>query len=281
MKTNNGMFQMQLSRMVTRSQFKIAWVLSFAFIAVAFAEECFSLWGTDRSVLYSASSGWIGNASVLMGNVMQVFYFFAIFMIAALPFSDSFLEDRKNHSLAPVLTRGTWNSYWRSGILLTFLGGFLVIFIPLLVSQLLSFLLFPVSGGKMTSDWGGWSISSTLSEGYVFPYLAFHHPYLHNILFVFYSSFLAGLTAVGSYLLSLLGVHKKLLVLGLPTIFWVIYTAVITFIAPGLVFQVYLYPNENIFKESWFFFALPLCVIAILLIGCLLVKKRKMEAALL
>ncbi|WP_195976453.1 hypothetical protein [Hydrogeniiclostridium mannosilyticum] len=279
---NTGIFRMQLVRMATRAEFKIACVLSFLFIVLAFVEECCSQWGADQSDLYTAASGWVGNITQVMGVTLQAFYLLAISLIAALPFADSFLEDRKSHNLASVLVRTTWGAYRRTGIFLSFAGGFLVILAPLLVSQLLSFLLFPATGGKIEGyvSWGAWMFSPTLSEAYVFPYLLLNHPYLHNLVFIFYASLFGGMNAVASYLLSLLGVHKKLLVLGLPAVFWLCYDLLLTFINPSLIFEIYLYPNDSVFKQPWFFFALPLCMLAVLLLGAAAAKRYRTEAAL-
>ena len=158
----------------------------------------------------------------------------------------------------------------------------MVILAPLLVSQLLSFLLFPATGGKIEGyvSWGAWMFSPTLSEAYVFPYLLLNHPYLHNLVFIFYASLFGGMNAVASYLLSLLGVHKKLLVLGLPAVFWLCYDLLLTFINPSLIFEIYLYPNDSVFKQPWFFFALPLCMLAVLLLGAAAAKRYRTEAAL-
>lgn len=277
-----GVFRMQLARMLTRMEFRYACLLSFIFIAAAFFEECTFFWGTDRSELLSAAYGWGGNVPALQSNVFQAFYLFAISLIAALPFADSFLEDRKCHSLAPILGRTTWGTYRRAGIFLSFIGGFFVIFVPLLVSQLLSFLLFPATGVKFDkfSAEGAWALPAYRVEAYLFPSILLNCPYVHNLVFICYSSLFAGMNAVASYLLSLLGVQKKLLVLGLPTVFWLIYNVVITFIRPDMLFQIYLYPDDVVTKQLWFFFALPLCMLAVLLLGAAVAKRRRMEAAL-
>lgn len=282
MEGNKKIFGMQMAHLFSRKEFKIAWVISFGIISIAFIEVCLSVRGSDQSIIFSASSGWIGNLNVLDTQVMKVFYLYCISLVAAFPFSDSYLEDQRGHSLISILSRCSWKVYWHTGAVLSFLSGFLVICLPLLVSQLLSFVLFPVSGGVMEGySIGAWYDTSHYEIGYLFPSLRINHPYLNNLMFIFYSSLFAALNAVLSYLFSLLGVNKKLLVLGLPTLLWLLYDTVIVFIYPGLSFSYYLYPNDSLIKRPWFFVVLPIAMIMINLILCLIVKLRKSEAALL
>lgn len=281
MKTNKGIFQMQIRRLFSRTEFKIAWLLCMIFVVMAYIEACLSVWGEDQSNLFSAATGWIGNVNIFSGNVMQLFYFFGISIIAALPFSDSFLEDKLSRSLPAVLVRGTWKSYLTSGLFLTFFSGFLVILIPLLLSQILALLIFPVNGDLPMGIWGSgaWTSLST-TDTYVFPSLVLNYPYLNNMVFIFYSSIFAGLNAVASYILSLLGIRRKLFVLCIPTIFWLLYSAVITFVNNTITPYIYLYPNDSVYKEVWFFFILPLTLLVFIWLGYIIVQKRNMEAIL-
>lgn len=282
MKTNKGILQLQISRLLTRNGFKIACVLSILFIFAGYIETCFSVWGEDQANLFSAAYGWLGNVNIVSENVMQIFYFFGICILAALPFSDSFLEDKLGRILPAILGRCSWKSYLHTGIILTFLSGFTVIFIPLLISLFLSLIMFPVGGDLPMGDWGSgaWGSLAILSDSYLFPSLVFDHPYLNDIIFIFYSSIFAGLNAVGSYILSLLGVRKKLFVLCTPTILLLLYSSIMNFISNKLSVYIYLYPNDSVYKEVWFFFVLPIILLLLLIIGYVIVRKKKMEAIL-
>lgn len=285
MTKHSHMFRMQLSHLLSRKEHKLAWVLSFAVISLAFVEQCLKFWGADRSALMTAATGWIGNADSFMTQVMQAYYFFCICLLAALPFSDSFLEDRKGHNLAPLLTRGTWKEYRRTGACLCFISGFLVTFVPLLVSQILSFLLFPASGGllEMFNPYGAWveDVESPYFTASLFPAMRVQLPYLYNLMFIGYSSLFAGMNAVLAYLVSLLGINKKLLVIAFPALFWLLYDSAIDFLSRRFSYRCYLYPNHSVFKETWFFFAILLFLFATVFILYLFIGRRKREAVLI
>ncbi len=281
MKSKKGIFGVQLSRLLNRNEFKIAWVLSMLFVTAAFIEACFMIWGRDKSVLFSAALGWIGNKNIFSGMVMFVFYSFAVSIIASLPFSDSFLKDKRSRSLCAILTRCEWGSYIRSGIFLTFISGFLVIFVPLLLSQALAFIVFSPTGDMPMRIWGtgAWD-AAPATDACVFPALALTHPYLNNMIFIFYASLFAALNAVISYVISLLGVGKKLFVLCLPTIICIVYSGLIDFIGRSLTITIYLYPDDSVYKNTLVFFLIPAVQLLIIAAGLIALRVKKTEAVL-
>lgn len=281
MKSKKGIFNVQLSRLLSRNEFKIAWVLSMLFVTAAFIEACCMVWGKDKSELFSAALGWIGNKNIFLGTVMFVFYFFAVSIIASLPFSDSFLKDKHSRSLCAVLTRCEWGSYIRSGLFLTFISGFIVIFVPLLLSQALAFIVFSPAGDMPMKIWGtgAWD-AVPATDACVFPALALNHPYLNNMIFIFYASLFAALNAVISYVISLLGVSKKLFVLCLPTILCIVYNGIIGFVSNSLRIDIYLYPDDNISKNTLFFFLIPAVQLLIIAAGLIALRAKKTEAVL-
>ena len=50
--------------------------------------------------------------------------------------------------------------------------------------------------------------TSLSRRAYLFPSILLNCPYVHNLVFICYSSLFAGMNAVASYLLSLLGFKK-------------------------------------------------------------------------
>lgn len=281
MKSKKGIFRVQLSRLLNRNEFKIAWVLSMLFVTVAFIEASFMVWGKDKSELFSAALGWIGNKNIFFGTVMFVFYFFAVSIIAALPFSDSFLKDKHSRSLSAILTRCEWGSYIKSGFFLTFISGFIVIFVPLLLSQALAFIVFSPAGDMPMKIWGtgAWD-AAPATDACVFPAIALNHPYLNNMIFIFYASLFAALNAVISYVISLLGVSKKLFVLCLPTIICIVYSGLIDFIGRYLTITIYLYPDDSVYKKALVFFLIPAVQLLIIAAGLIALRLKKTEAIL-
>lgn len=281
MKSKKGIFNVQVSRLLNRNEFKIAWVLSMLFVTAAFIEACFMIWGRDKSVLFSAALGWIGNKNIFSGTVIYVFYFFAVSLIASLPFSDSFLKDKHSRSLSAILTRCEWGSYIKSGLFLTFVSGFLVILVPLLLSQALAFIVFSPAGDMPMRIWGtgAWD-AAPVTDACVFPALALNHPYLNNMIFIFYASLFAALNAVISYVISLLGVSKKLFVLCLPTILCIVYNGLIDFVTSSLRIDIYLFPDDAIWKNTLFFFLIPAVQLLIIAAGLIALRVKKTEAVL-
>lgn len=281
MKSKKGIFGVQVSRLLNRNEFKIAWVLSMLFVTAAFIESCIMVWGKDKSELFSAALGWIGNKNIFSGTVIYVFYFFAVSLIAALPFSDSFLKDKQSRSLCAILTRCEWGSYIKSGLFLTFISGFIVIFVPLLLSQALAFIVFSPTGDMPMKIWGtgAWD-AAPVTDACVFPVLALNHPYLNNMIFIFYASLFAGLNAVISYVISLLGVSKKLFVLCLPTVLCIVYNGIISFASGSLRIDIYLFPDDLVSKNTLFFFLIPVVQLLIIAAGLIALRVKKTEAVL-
>lgn len=281
MKSKEGIFGVQVSRLLNRNEFKIAWVLSMLFVTAAFIEACIMVWGKDKSELFSAALGWIGNKNIFSGTVIYVFYFFAVSLIASLPFSDSFLKDKHSRSLCAILTRCEWGSYIKSGLFLTFVSGFIVIFVPLLLSQALAFIVFSPTGDMPMKIWGtgAWDAVQA-TDACVFPSLALNHPYLNNMIFIFYASLFAGLNAVISYVISLLGVSKKLFVLCLPTILCIVYNGIISFASGSLRIDIYLFPDDLVSKNTLFFFLIPVVQLLIIAAGLIALRVKKTEAVL-
>lgn len=281
MKQLKNIFLMQLRHMISRREFKISLGLSMLFVTAAFLESCFTLWGKDRSELYSASAGWVGNINLMQNQTMQVFYFLGIFIIAALAFSDDYLISRNNRILPAILARTSFRQYFLSGTLASFLGGFIVILIPLAISQLLSFLVLPFSGVEPFLTNASWE-DTTYTAGYLFPFLKYQHPYLNNMVFLVYASVFAGIMSAVSYLISFFIRRSKLFVIGLPSIIAIVFGAVLAIVtgSGGFAVDIYLYPNDAIQKYPAYFFFLPLALLAGAIIGMFFILHKYKEEVL-
>lgn len=281
MKQFKNIFAMQLQHMVSRRQFKISLSLAMVFVTVAFLEACLKFWGKDQSDLYSASAGWVGNINLTQNQTMQVFYFLGIFLIAALAFSDDYFICKNNSILPAILVRTSFKTYFLSGILTAFLGGVFVISAPLAVSQLLSFMILPVSGAEPFLTNASWE-NVTYTAGYLFPALKYQHPYANNLVFLVYASVFAGIMSAVSYCISFFIRRGKLFVVGLPTIAAIVFGAILNIITGvgSFAVDIYLYPNDSVQKYPVYFFLLPLGLILSLTIGVFFIFKKYKEEVL-
>lgn len=260
-----NVLRMQGKRLVRRIEGRGAFTIVLALVAVAFIESCLKFYGAERAELPAASFGWIGNADAMQIQTIRILYFYLIFLLAASVFADAFFLDRKSRMIDIVATRCPIETYVSAMGALAFLGGFLVIAVPLAISQLLSLAAFPVAtdpnafstvfNSPPTED--AWGL--TAQQNVLFPSLYFNHPYLYNALLIAYAALWAGIMALASFAASLFMRKSRLAVIGAPTLAFL----VSCFIVPErFMLPYYLYPT--IFVEDlsvWFFAFAPVCVL--------------------
>ncbi len=232
MKGKNNIIRMQFFHMLSRNEFKISLTAVLFFIAISFCELCGKVLGLDISQLYSAAYGWIGHAAMLDIPVMQFFFFLLIFFISSLTFSDSQFVDGKINAKNMIITRCSRKSYILSGAFVNLSGAFLVILIPFLLSLIFSFLIFPIhSSVQYFSNAPTWSSPDKIYA--LFPSLIYCHPFLYDILAIFYMAVCAGIFAMLSFTLSFF-IKRRLLILCIPTLL--------------IIMEDMLFPGNNAFS---------------------------------
>ena len=195
------LFRQQLKQALRRKEFTIALAVVMLLCLLSFLYYCKEFQGAERNSVFPAYDAFAGNYSVL-GLAGNLKIFFPI--LAVLPFADSFLVDRKLGEQTLTLTRATPSRYYWAKGAAVFLSAFLVFFIPLLTNYLLNFLAFPIEsyshfGYDSSSGWYYDTMGRIL-----FAPVFWNHPYLYNLLFVFYISAMCGLVALFTYALSFL-----------------------------------------------------------------------------
>jgi hypothetical protein len=256
---------MQSKRLLAKSEAKYAFLVMLVIVVIGFIESCLHFYGSDVGEIPSAATAWAGNADNLQIQAMRVLYFFLIFILASSVFSDCYFVDVKSKVAQLVATRGSFPAYLASTGLLSFVGGFVVVFVPLLVSQALAFLAFPFISSPDSFSYSfntpAFNQDAAHNVGNaLFPSLLLDHPYLNNLLFIAYDSLWAGIMSLASFALSLFIRKSRLVVLVTPTI---IYLASL-FVVPsaGLSLPYYLYPCTVLSGLTpLFFFGAPLFVI--------------------
>lgn len=256
-----SIFKVQLLHMISRLEFKISMTVSLFVVVYAFYSQCKRNTGGDIAGLASAAFSWIGNAADLQLMYIQLFFIFFAFFIGALAFSDSQFVDTKIKIRSIITTRCSRKSYILSGAVVSFCGAFAVIFIPFMISQLLSFLIFPVHSfnDNPFAALQTWDFRSRVGD-LVFTSIYYNHPYLYNLFMIFYASVCTGAFAVLSFVLSFFIKRGRVLVVGLPTIAVAI---VNTTLPTKYCISYYIYITAMPGKSDVFFVAVPVGIMAI------------------
>ena len=267
-----SMIILQAKHMVSRSEFKFALTLMLVIVTAAFIEVCVRFQGKDVGELPSAAAAWIGNADTMQVQSIRILVFFLVFIIGSSVFADNFYSDKKSGILYSIVTRTSIKTYVASSIIVIFAGAFFVIFVPLALSQLLAFIVFPASATEFVAfNWPSY-MSSANFESPIFPDLFYNHPYFQNVLFLVNISSWAGIMALLAFAISLYTQKSRLIVLCVPT------TIVLLtwFILPqNLALFGYLYPTvSTIGRSAAFFFAAPPIVLAVVFALILLAVER-------
>lgn len=152
--------------------------------------------------------------------------------------------------------------YVRSSACVTFIGGFMVVFVPLLLSQLLSLLIFPLNspefGFQALMNEGSHLddiLVNLIAHNVLFPDLYFNHPYVLNLIYMLYASLIGGLVSVITLGISLFRSFHRPVLVGLPMVI----VLTVSFILPRrLQMQFYFFPEATLEGLSYgYFFGLP------------------------
>ena len=177
--------QMNLTRLLHKRSFKICFGLVLFYVLLTYLYYVFHFIGDDVSNMYSAATLYAGRYEArFYGYFIRIYPLFIAFPAAFL-----FLTD-KNSRICPLFqTRlGVGRYYWWK-IAESFIGGFLVIFVPFLISLLLNSLTFPLQSAAIIENWGTYTDEyNDLVRNYLFSSLYVKHPYGYMVLFLFWFS---------------------------------------------------------------------------------------------
>lgn len=204
----------QLKLLFTQKSFVITMMVMIVFSCVAFIVNCITIFGRPITNVPNVYFFFIGSAlSESMYYILSVI----LPLAAALPFADSYFKERKDNLLPVVLLKSSRSTYYFSKGIAVFFSGFFIAFIPLLLNNLLNFIVFPVTAGcdftmfpTYDSDFfvkGFWLKNIILKDFFI------SSPYLYNLFFLFAISTVSGLYAVIIYNLSFFVKKQHLLLL--------------------------------------------------------------------
>jgi hypothetical protein len=210
---------------------------------------------------------------LMQSTIMHILIYFLLFLVGSSAFSDNLLIDKKSLVINAIFSRCSIKKYILANYLVSFIAAFLVVFIPLLISQALSYIVFPVNGTVQ-----GYSGTPAYSVGFsadhiLFPGLYFQNLLLYNVFFMVYCSTWAGIMAMFSFAISLFFQKSRLAAIGIPTIL-VFLSSMIIPMKDMIWYYLYPLPGMAGRSEAIFFFA-PLAVFLVTLGLVLLSAKRK------
>lgn len=256
--------------MLASKTWRYAVVVGLVAMSVCFVQTCMVFWGHDVGEVPAADVAWVGNYESMQTPLFCFYLYFLMPFLAAAVFGDSLFLDVRRRYAGCVAVRSSLRSYLFSGAIVAFVGGFLVVFVPLLVSQLLAFVAFPATSGQdayqlllNTSaaevDSTGW-YDKTLFLG-----LFLNARYLLNLIFIVYDALWGGLLALAAFALSLYVRTSRLLVVGLPALVLIVSSYLLPSdldIAQCLIFSLVIPRSPTVFLVA------PL-VVLLVLVGAL------------
>lgn len=188
----------QAELMFKRKSFIIALSVMVAIAVTAFVINCISFYGDDFTAVKAAKYLFLG--SDYYGMVSEIFSM--VFpLIAAMPFADSFFEDRKYGTAQYCVTRSSNNTYYYSKLFVVFLSGVIIMAAPLIINMLLNFIAFPLNSSVDATNlsYSSAHLYGPVMETGLFQSLFAKNEYLYNLLYLCLASVASGLITVVVY----------------------------------------------------------------------------------
>lgn len=212
----------QFKLMVTTKSFKISITIVFIMTIFSYLYHLFEFRSTDINQMKSASTIFMLNDTTRLLKYFETL----LPIIVVFPFIFSYLDDINLNVFPYVFSRQTRRSYFTSKYITVITGGFIIIFIPLLVNLILCSITFPLNNNTY---WGGYNhvnyegiILGTSrainTQYYGLPFLNVFllSPSLYNVLFSFIASLFASALASFSFAFSMFFKKHKIFLI-LPT----------------------------------------------------------------
>jgi hypothetical protein len=255
--------------MLRRRGFLIAMTVALFFSLVTFLADVLPLYKSGVTGHLAAWSYWGPMDKGSYGVSMQLWEAMFIFLfpfLSTLAYSDCYYDDRQFGSIKSILARCRRSRYVISGAVVVFLGGFLMLFFPLLINQLLWLIAAPAH-----------SISYAFSDGGIrfmmFPSVYAKLPYLNNFIYMIIPAATGGLIALSSFSLSLFYSKKRFAILTVPGIFYLFMCFIMALTGnQTLNLSNYMTPVSPVSDSQLWFLAASLAALAILNIVALLFK---------
>jgi len=183
----------------------------------------FSLFNVVYSILRETNNGYSKTVDSFMGyllfegNPLLSVLYFLIPIIIILPYSTIGFTNSKSHVSSIQKIRFGIKKYYVSQYVTSFIGGFIVVFFPLLIGTIFNIIFLPSSKNVFNGNTFfvyltqlSWKNYKSTNNPYSFflPELFFDHPFLHILIFIFAFSVFSGLLSGLIYTFSFV-IRKK------------------------------------------------------------------------
>ncbi len=258
-----NLMKIHIKCMFRRAQTKIAFIAALCLCCVGFIESCLHFSNADLGALPSAAYGWQWNMDSMQISSARLLAFILIFFIASSAYADEMLKEVREGTSTCIVSKASMHEYVITHAISSYVSGFIVIAIPLAISQCLAFVVFPLEGNFQGSfntpvyledhQYGGW-LSQAVSLD----------PYLINLAYIGYASTCAGVAALFSFSLTF-HLKQRLLALMTPSVAVLIVFELMPLVGMNseLYPAYYLYPSSYSSFGMLYALAFPCFVAAI------------------
>lgn len=158
---------------------------SICFLQIFFSVYSASTYLKIADSFFSPYTKWL---NIDLVSPFTTMFYFLLPLIATIGIGTVIQEDKNNGFLYIALSKTTFQKYFTSFFIVSFLVGFVVIALPLLFNFFTAFLFLPnVPVDPIINSNIGITETSTF-----FPDLYFNHPFIHVLFYIFLSGFFGG-----------------------------------------------------------------------------------------
>lgn len=143
------------------------------------------------------------------------FFFYLIPLLVVFSFADTWLSEKNMSDV--LFTRVKKRQYFLSKYLVCFISGFLVLFIPLIISYISTVLALDFNDNVLNIVTGVANETNlnAFLENYTFYHIYLDHPYLYILIFISLISIFGGLCSITAFSISLIVKQKVITYIGL------------------------------------------------------------------
>ncbi|MBO8170190.1 MAG: hypothetical protein H0Z35_13605 [Thermoanaerobacteraceae bacterium] len=208
--------KLEFNFFVNRKEFLYVFTVSLLLMIVAFFVDLYNLFQEDIMNIPPANQLWVGFDS----RIGDLFYMFLLPLLASLAYADTYYLNNRLGVYKYILTRCHKKNYvLAKGIVVAF-SGFIVIFVPLLINQLLYFIIAPLNSSKNILGWPAYMFIET--KNMIFANLFLNSPYLYNILYMVLAGIVGSLAALTSYAISFITNKSRLIIVATPLVIYLV-----------------------------------------------------------
>jgi len=253
----------EIRSLLKRTEFLVVMTISLVWMVVPFLMDCAKYYHTEITYIPPANELWVG----FDNHAGQAYYMFLLPLLPALAYADTHYLNLKTGMYKSIYTHCRKSNYILAKGIVILTSGFLIVFLPLFLNQLLCFLIAPFQSTR--HNLGGWpAYASYPSDMMMFESLFLRKPYLYNLLYMVMASAMGSMAALLSYAISFLGGQSRLIVIAVPMIIYVIWNFTTEFLL-GVEYSLYAYlygRGVGGLKPSYFFVCMVLCFLVCLAI---------------